>query len=251
MSETEDERARRLLTRRERSNLRKRFYEDVTVSAVAGGFEVQLDGRSVKTPLKRALVLPGESMAEAIADEWRVQESHIDPSSMIITRLANTAIDRVCGEEARIVREIGGFAASDLVCYRAGGPETLLERQSASWDPVLNWMHNEHGVRFICVEGVMHAQQPGEALDTVERLLSAEGSFSLTAVHNMSSLTGSALIAMMTAAGALSVEAAWAAAHVDEDWQIEQWGSDYEAEERRSLRKADFDATARFLEMSR
>ena len=147
--ETEDERARRLLTRQEQVNLPKRFYKQVSVAPAEGGFEVQLDGRSVKTPLKRALVMPGEPMAQAVADEWDAQETHIDPTAMIITRLANTAIDRVAGDEARIVNEIVQFSASDMVCYRADTPDSLVGRQGAQWDPVLDWAHQTLGCRFM------------------------------------------------------------------------------------------------------
>jgi hypothetical protein len=143
--ETEDERARRLLTRKEQVNLPKRFYKQVSVTQADGGYEVQLDGRPVRTPLKRALVMPGEAMAKAVADEWQAQETHIDPGAMIITRLANTAIDRVAGDERRIAGEIVQFSASDMVCYRADAPDSLVARQAERWDPVLDWAHRALG----------------------------------------------------------------------------------------------------------
>jgi len=247
--ETEDERARRLLTRQEQLNLPKRFYKQVSVTPAEGGFAVELDGRQVKTPLKRALVMPGEAMAEAVAGEWDAQGTHINPAAMILTKLANTAIDRVSGDEARIIGEIVDFAGSDLICYRADRPEGLVSRQAQHWDPVLGWVRDLHGCKFVCVAGVMHTVQPAASLDTLRAVLAAEDAYRLTAIHNLTTLTGSALIAMKVAARALHPETAWLAAHVDEDWQIEQWGEDEEAQARRALRKADFDATVRFLEM--
>lgn len=249
MTETEDERARRLLTARIDRNLPKRFYKQVAVGETDAGFDIRLDGRIVKTPLKRAFAVPSRDMAEAIAAEWEAQETHIDPSTMIVTRLANTAVDRVRDDEARIVAELTDFAASDLVCYRAGTPDPLVGRQAMLWDPVLDWVKATHNVQFICVEGIVHHAQPDTALATVSKALGAEDEFRLTAIHNITTLTGSTPIAMMTAAGALSGEAAWAAAHADEDWQIEQWGSDEEAEARRAVRKLDFDATMQFMSM--
>ena len=249
MTETEDERARRLLTARIDRNLPKRFYKQVAVGEADTGFDIRLDGRVVKTPLKRSFTVPSRVMADAIAAEWDAQETHIDPSTMIVTRLANTAVDRVRDDEARIVAELTDFAASDLVCYRAGTPDLLVARQAIYWDPVLDWVKATHGVQFICVEGIVHHAQTDTTLATVSKALSAEDEFRLTAIHNICTLTGSTLLAMMTAAGALSGEEAWAAAHADEDWQIEQWGSDEEAEARRAVRKLDFDATMRFLRM--
>lgn len=249
MSETEDERATRLLTARFDRNLPKRFYKQVAVGEGETGFDIQLDGRSVKTPLKRPFAVPSRDMAHAIAAEWDAQETHIDPSSMIVTRLANTAVDRVRDDEARIVAELREFAGSDLVCYRAGTPDPLVARQALYWDPILDWVKATHSVQFICVEGIVHHAQPDTALAAISTALTAENEFRLTAIHNITTLTGSTLLAMMTAAGALSGEAAWAAAHADEDWQIEQWGSDEEAEARRAIRKQDFDATMQFLAM--
>jgi chaperone required for assembly of F1-ATPase len=249
MSETEDERATRLLTARFDRNLPKRFYKQVAVGESKTGFDIQLDGRAVKTPLKRPFAVPSRDMAHAIAAEWDAQETHIDPSTMIVTRLANTAVDRVRGDERRIVAELQDFAGSDLVCYRAGTPDPLVARQALHWDQVLDWAKATHNVQFICVEGIVHHTQPDTALAAVAGALGAEDEFRLTAIHNITTLTGSTLIAMMTAAGALTGEEAWAAAHADEDWQIEQWGSDEEAEARRAVRKQDFDATMQFLAM--
>lgn len=247
--ESEDERARRLLTRQEQLNLPKRFYKQVAVAAADGGFAVQLDGREIKTPLKRALVIPGEAMARAVADEWESQGTHINPAAMIVTRLANTAIDRVSGDQTRIMEEIVQFAGSDLVCYRADRPEELVARQAEVWNPVLDWARASHGCTFVCVAGIMHASQPSASLEALRRALAGEDAYRLAAIHNLTTLTGSALVAMKLAAGALDPETAWSAAHVDEDWQIEQWGEDDEARARRQFRKADFDATVRFLEM--
>jgi len=251
MAETEDEKATRLLTARFDRNLPKRFYKQVSVGETENGFDIRLDDRVVKTPLKRAFTVPSRQMAAAIAAEWQAQETHINPATMIVTRLANTAVDRVRDDGARIIGEIRDFAGSDLVCYRAAGPTPLIERQARHWDKVLDWAHQRHGARFVCVEGVMHADQPETALEAVAQALKAENEFRLTAIHNVTTLTGSALIALMMAAGALPGEEAWAVAHCDEDWQIEQWGSDYEAEERRRVRKLDFDATMAFLGMCR
>jgi chaperone required for assembly of F1-ATPase len=168
---------------------------------------------------------------------------------MIMTKLANTAIDRVLGDEARIIGEIADFAGSDLICYRADRPEGLVARQAQHWDPVLSWIRDVHGCKFVCVAGVMHADQPSVSLETLRAVLAGQRAYRLTAIHNLTTLTGSALIAMKLAAGALSGEEAWTAAHVDEDWQIEQWGEDDEASARRAARMADFDATVSFLAM--
>jgi hypothetical protein len=138
--------------------------------------------------------------------EMQAQETHIDPGAMIITRLANTAIDRVAGDEGRIAGEIVQFSASDMVCYRADAPDSLVARQAERWDPVLDWAHRALGCRFICVAGVMHQAQPEGSLDKLRTALDRESPWRLTAIHNTTTLTGSALVGMMVAAGELSGE---------------------------------------------
>lgn len=231
-----------------RPPLPKRFYKEVSVAPGRGGsHEVRLDGRSVKTPKKRPLAVPTPALAEAIAGEWRAQGAEIDPATMPMTRIANTAIDAVSDAMAEVAADLVAFAGSDLLCYRAEGPEALQERQAAAWDPVLAWVREALGARFLLAEGVMPVTQPEAALAGVGRAVAAMDAFALSALHVMTTLTGSALLALAQARGILSPDAAWAAAHVDEDYQIELWGPDAEAEARRAYRKTEFDAASRLF----
>jgi chaperone required for assembly of F1-ATPase len=226
----------------------KRFYKQVEIKG-NGSFTVLLDGRPLKTPLKRYLSLPSEPLAEAIAAEWAAQGERIDPEQMLITKLANTAIDRVAGDEHRIIEELVDYAGSDLVCYRAVEPESLATRQGELWDPILTWAEETLDVRFFAVQGVIHKPQPAQALDTVARYLSQFDAMRLCALHNLTTLTGSALIALALESGFLEPERAWLAAYVDEDWQIERWGRDEEAAERRARRRQEFEAAVKFLSL--
>jgi len=229
----------------------RRFYKKVAVTGTAAPFSVTLDERSLRTPLKRALDLPTKRLAEAIASEWAAQAEKIDPHSMPYTKLANTAVDRVASDHERIMSEIVDFAGSDLVCYRAEKPRDLIERQARAWQPVLDWARATFAAGFLVTEGIVHIEQPSRSLAAMRDYLAGKSHWALTALHNMTTLTGSALIAAMACDGAILPAEAWLAAHVDEDWQIEQWGSDEEARHRRDYRKREFDICLRFCELSR
>lgn len=229
--------------------LPKRFYRAAAAAPSGEGHCVQLDGRPARTPGKAELRLPTRALAEAVAAEWAAQKSHIDPATMPLTRLANTAIDGVARREADVRADITKFAGSDLLCYRAAGPTELVARQSAAWDPVLEWAAETLGVRWVLAEGVMPVRQAPEAMAAVAKALEPHRAFALAAVHTMTTLTGSALLALAVAAGRLSAEEAWAAAHVDEDWQISQWGEDAEAAARRRRRWQEMAAAARLIEL--
>lgn len=227
----------------------RRFYAEVAVGGVEGGWGILLDGKPVRTPAKAALSVPSEALATAIAEEWRAQGDLVDPESMPLTRLVNSALDGVAAAMDATVAEVAKYAETDLVCYRAADPESLVAAQARAWDPVLDFAREQLGARFFCAEGLIYVEQPEAAREAVRSAVAAlaggpAGPIRLAGLSVMTSLTGSVLIALAVARGVLAVETAWAAAHVDEDYQIAQWGEDEEAAERRRNRKRDMEAAA-------
>ncbi len=225
---------------------RRRFYAAATTKRVIAGYAVALDGKPVRTLAGNALAAPTLGLAQAIAAEWEAQGETIDPAKMPRTRLANAIIDGVCVRPGPVAAEIERYLASDLVCYRAGEPQGLRERQTAHWDPVLAWAREVLGARFSLGEGVVHVAQPEAALAAARAAIPADP-WRLGAVHALTTLTGSALMALALARTGLSADAAWQAAHVDEDWNMAQWGWDDLALERRAFRHAEFLAAAAVL----
>jgi chaperone required for assembly of F1-ATPase len=225
----------------------KRFYDQVAIKDEGGGVSVLLDGRPVRTPGKSPFLLPNAVLAEAVAEEWRGQCSRIDPATMPLTRLANSVIDGVKGAEGAVVDDILNYARSDLLCYRADGPKGLVALQTGHWDPILVWAKQDLGAPMRLAGGVMHVEQQPASLNAIKQHLETFDSWRLAALHVMTGLKGSALLALAVALKRLTPEEAWDAAHVDEDWQIGQWGEDDEAKERRANRHRDFAATARML----
>ncbi|PSJ65840.1 ATP12 family chaperone protein [Kumtagia ephedrae] len=231
-----------------RTPLPKRFYKAVSVEPGERGHVVRLDGKPARTPARTRLELPSERAARLVADEFDAQSDTIDPVTMPVMRLANTAIDGVAHEADAVLEDILRFASSDLLCYRADAPEALVTRQNEAWDGVLDWARDALGARLNLAEGVMHIEQPREAIAALAiHLRQRAEPFRLAALHLMTSLTGSALLALAVEAGERDVETAWTAAHVDEDWQAEHWGQDAEAMARRAHRKRDMLAAATLI----
>ena len=227
----------------------KRFYKDVTVSEVAGGFSVLLDGRQIKTPRKLAFQVPSKRLAEAVCAEWHAQEEEINPDLMPLTRFSNTSIDRVEGDIPRIIDEMCSFANSDLLCYRADHPVSLVERQSASWDSALDQIHDNYGARFFAISGIIHQEQKPEALNAIRKSLEKRHPFELTGVYNAMTLTGSIFLSLLLADKIKTPDETWQAAHIDEDWNIERWGEDEEACAHRERRRREFDGIVHFLSL--
>src|SRR5271166_2168398 len=229
-----------------RPQLRQRFYEQVLVEGGAGEFRVTLDGRVVNTPARRPLTVSAPALAEGLAAEWEAQRDLIDPSKMPLTRLANTIIDGVVRSLAEVAAEVASYLACDLVLYRAGHPQGLVERQASAWDPVLDWSQTALGARFKVTHGMIHVAQSPRALRAA-RIAIPHDPWQLGAMHAITTLTGSALIALAFAGKGMSLAQAWSAAHVDEDWNMEQWGYDELALERRACRLAEMQAAAEVL----
>lgn len=224
----------------------KRFYEDATAARQEDGFyALLLDGKPARTPARHPLAVPSQDLGEALAAEWMGQGPEIDPRSMPLTRLINSAIDGVANRADEVRGDVVRYASADLVCYRADRPERLVAAQSAAWDPVLAWAREATGAQFILSEGVVHVTQPDAAVAAVRACIAGIASpFRLAALHAMTTLTGSVLIALAHAAGALDADEAWAAAHVDETFQEGLWGEDEEAMARRAARETEFRAAS-------
>ena len=225
----------------------RRFYKEVEVRVADCGFALLLDGRPVRTPARQALEVAGRALAEAIADEWRAQGEAIDPRSMPLTCLANAAIDRVAPDAAAFAAGLARFGETDLLCYRAEGPERLVSRQSELWDPILVWARRRYDIELKVNVGIMHRPQPEVSVQRLGRAIGARGPFELAGLAPLVTISGSLLIPLALAEGAIDLDRAWAAASLDDQWQIEQWGDDAEAVLALANRRADFEAGARFL----
>jgi chaperone required for assembly of F1-ATPase len=241
-----------------RAPSRTRFYREVQVgepTAAGDGFPILLDGRPVRTPARQTLGAPTRPLAERIASEWAAQGGTIDPMTMPLTRLANAVVDGVVPAPEPVAAEIEKYLASDLLCYRASGPDGLVARQHQQWDPVIAWARDKLGARFILAEGLVHVRQSDEALaaaaSAIPRGHDASEFWRLGALNVVTTLTGSALLALALDAGALTAAEVWTAAHVDEDWNLDAWGRNELALQRRAFRFAEFEAAATVLALLR
>jgi chaperone required for assembly of F1-ATPase len=229
----------------------RRFYRAAAVTRSAGGFGVALDGKPMRTPAGRPLTLPSEPLAAAIAAEWQAQDEKVKPLTMPIMRLVATAIDRVAAERKRVVDEIAAYAASDLVCYRAGDNAELCRRQTETWQPLLDWLRRRYDVSLAVTEGVIPVAQPAEALARLRAVVAAQDDFALTALHALVTTAGSLVVALAMLEGETGLDAGYAASQLDELYQAEQWGEDAEAAARRKALYDDLAAALRFLALLR
>jgi len=230
---------------------KKRFWTQASVAPQDVGFAVLLDGRTVCTPLKTALVLPTQAFARAVADEWAAQTDEIDPLSMPFTRAANAALDKVAPQRAELCDMLASYGGTDLLCYRATGPEGLIQRQAQGWDAHLDWAARRYEAPLQVTHGVLPVEQPQDSLARLRAALDPLSVFELTGLHDLVTISGSLVLALAVSEGILSAEDAFDLSRIDEHWQIDQWGKDEEAAETEAAKRTDFLRAKVVMDLSR
>jgi len=227
---------------------RKRFYKDVATVAVDAGWQIQLDGRGVKTPAGSELLMPTAALASAIADEWDAQTDQIEPAQMPLFGYAVTARDRVASQRDAVIAEIAGYGGNDLLCYRADEAD-LAARQAEQWQGWLDWAAAELKAPLIVANSIMPVDQPADAVNALHGCVAAYDEWHLAVLHRTVSLGGSLVMGLAWLRGAIDSENFFATTFLDELWQVEKWGSDWEAEDRRGFIRAELDEAARFRDL--
>jgi chaperone required for assembly of F1-ATPase len=228
----------------------RRFYKTASVVAADGAFEVQLDGKAIKTPQGKALAVKSLALAEEIAREWSEQGDEIQPAGMLLTKLANTTLDRNDAQRDLVIAEVLKYAGGDLLCYRAED-EALAERQREAWDPLLKWLEEKHNAPLAVTVGINHILQPADAVLALGEVVRALDPYALTGVHAATTLSGSLALALAISEGRIDAETAFRLAHIDETYQAEKWGEDHEAVERLKGLAKELQKAADFLTLSR
>jgi chaperone required for assembly of F1-ATPase len=227
----------------------KRFYETVSVAIVDDGYVVELDGRVIRTPLKDPLTLPTKALAEKIAAEWDGQGDEVDPKSMPFTQLSNGAQDLLGQHREQVIDTLVGFIDADLICYRASNPNDLVARQTAHWQPLVDWFADEFGVALKVTDSLALIKQDVRLAPVLRQKIQSHNNLQISALHELATISKSISVALAVTAGRLNVEQAWAVARVDEDFQISRWGEDEEAVEHARLLRQSFDEAALLWQM--
>lgn len=230
----------------------KRFYKNVDVVALASGkWQVRLDGGPATTPAGDPLDLPTQALAQAIAVEWGAQTGEVQPEAMPLTRLANTAIDRVAAQRQTAIAELMRFAANDLLCVRASQPERLVDLEAAAWDPLLEWVARQYGVGLTTGAAIAPVQQDPDDLGTLESFVLRFDDFALTGIVAAAQLLGSAVLALGLFERRIDPDQAIAAADVDTAYQQQVWGVDPELTARNHNRLQELSVISQFFDLAR
>ena len=229
----------------------KRLYKQAELVPREGTYGIALDGRPAKTPGKRDLTVPTGALAAAIAEEWNAQEGEVRPTTMPLTRLATTTLDRVATQRKTVVQQTANYAGTDLLCYRAGHPPALAARQQTVWQPLIDWAVLRYDAPLSVTNGVIPKSQATTSLRAFAAAVAELDDFALTALHFATTACGSLVLGLALLEGRIDAAEAFAASQLDESFQIEAWGEDPEQLERRRALAADIEAAACFISLLR
>ena len=225
----------------------KRFYKQVSVAQGEGGWLVQLDGRTLKTPGKMTLLIPSKNAAQLIAAEWDAQIEHIRPETMPVTRLLNVAVEQTPDNRDALIAEARKYAGTDVLCYREGEVRLHNEEQAEKWDPILAWA-SEQGAALKTTDSLIAIKQDEAALEAIADFARGLADMPLTLFVHLVAVYGSAILSMAVMKTHLTGEDAYELSRLDELWQIKYWGEDEEAKERSDAIRAEVIALCKLLE---
>ena len=226
----------------------KRFYKVVSISEERTGYWVRLDGKPIRSPQKKIIECNNLTLANKLLEEWESHVEYIDYVNMPITRILNVAFDRVSENHISVVETVGSYATSDLLCYRANGPEKLVIRQHEYWDPILEWGQQTFKLNFNVTDSILPVEQPESTILKIKEVLRKYNPIQLAAIHTVTTISSSVLIALALENEAFERETIWNAINVDEDWNIEHWGEDEELILSRKIKRQDFLAVSQIFD---
>lgn len=229
----------------------RRFWKTADIRPAEGGWEVIVDDRPLRTPGKLALVLPTDTLAQAIAAEWQAQSDVIAPNSMPLTRSANSAIERVTPQFDEVAAMLAEYGGTDLLSYRAHEPQALVRAQAQGWDPLIDWAATELRAPLRVTHGVLPVPQDESVLLRLRAEVAALDVFGLTALHDLVTLPGSLILGLAVIRGRLDVDGAHALSRIDEEFQADRWGRDGEADLAAAARLEALRQSHRFWTLSR
>jgi len=213
----------------------KRFYKAAGVQKVETddfrtgsrrtAWSLTLDGRDVRTPANKLLTLPTEDMAMAVALEFEIQDLTILPYTMPITSLAVSAIDQLARSDVRksAINDLGRVLRTDLVTFRSTD-EDLKKVEDEVWGPLCEWAEKRYKTKVRTDLDFTGTEQPDELLQAVVSDVSGVSDWRLTALDQVSRVTGSCLVSIALGFGFYDGDQALTAARLQEQYQADRYG---------------------------
>lgn len=232
----------------------KRFYTLASHKKVDGGYEIQLDGKVVKTPSGQPMVTLTKSLADVIIAEWGAQEDKIKPDTMPMTQILTTKIDKIRDREA-ITEAAMRYLDTDLVCYWAKEPADVAARQKEVWGRWVKWFDTHFEVPLYTTTKIEALTQDPEAHKRAWNYIESLDDAYFTILHIVTSLSGSLILALAFTEGEITPEELFEASYLEELYRGELYNEELHGaapneEAEREDFKRDIAAAQTYLELA-
>ncbi|MFV0322397.1 MAG: ATP12 family protein [Alphaproteobacteria bacterium] len=229
----------------------KKFWSHVEVKQNEYGYSIFLDGRVLKTPLKKSVSLPNLALAEAVAAEWQAQQGHIKPRTMPLSRLAMTVIDQLQDDpkmQSQWITEASQYLETDLLLFPSPSPQELYMKEQQQWLPLIEWSGAILHHQFHVHEGLSVSTYNQKAVERLKQHIQNYNLWKQAAYVTFVQICGSAIVALAVAEGKIDGDNAQKAVLVQEYYQRDQWGSDAELDAQIANKKFEISAFSYFLQ---
>jgi len=230
----------------------KKFWKIVQVKKkLKNSFEILLDKRILKTPMQKDLIFSNYKIAKETALEWDIDEKEINTENMVFYGLISTAIDKISNDKVSYIENVLGFINTDLICYRADGPNELVDLQNSSWNPIISFIKKYIDVELKFFIGVMPSKQSLEIFNRLKTLINSFSDIEISALHRMTNLTGSIFISICILKGDVLKNEAFELSFLDELYQAKNWGIEEESLDKRDKIAKELNRIISFVELIR
>ena len=212
----------------------KKFWKKVEVKEIfRNTFQVLLDNKILKTPMKKDLRFLNYQIASETSKEWDIEGTIINIDGMIFYGLVSTAIDKISKNRNLFINQILSFIDTDLICYRTDAPNELVQLQNQKWDPIISMIEKYTGFSLETFTGIMPSKQEKGVHLKVKQLVNQFSDLEISALHRITNVTGSVFLSLCILKGDLHKNHAFELSFLDELWQAENWGNEEEASKKR------------------
>ena len=228
---------------------KKKFWTTTKLKEKESKFGVLLDKNLLKTPQKKNCLISNIKIAKDLLKEWSSIQDDINFNNMPVTQICFASLDRKRNEKKILINKLVEYGMTDLLFYRDTSGSELEKLQSKKWDKLLDWTQYEFNLNFKIVNGIMPVEQPIENYNTFLNELKKLDCFSLTALNDIVSLSGSLILGLLLLKKKIMSKQAWSLSKVDQDWQRSKWGTLPEQLEEDEYKKKKFYISCKFINL--
>lgn len=232
----------------------KRFYTFSSSKKTAEGHEIQLDGKTIKTPSGQKMLASTKALADVLVAEWAAQEEKVKPETMPLTQILTTKIDKIRDREA-ITEAAMRYLDTDLICYWTKEPEEIAMRQKQVWGRWVKWFDEHFEVPLDTTKKIEALTQDPEAHKRAWNYIESLDEAYFTILHIVTSLSGSLVLSMAFIEGDITPEEIFEASYLEELYRGEIYNEELHGtapneEAEREAFKRDIQAAQMYLELA-